>query len=71
MKQFDFSTLKTDRSMKYLHDRYRQGARSGERFVILSEPIPRHGVLFRSRSIKEIRTAKNYLSEVWGRDCQP
>lgn len=71
MKQFDFSKLKRDNTMKYLHDLYREGSRSGERFAITSTSNPRKGMLLRSRSVREIRNAKAYLEQVWGKGCEP
>lgn len=67
-KPFDFKILKRDTTMKYLHDRMREIGHitSGERFYVTCEVNPNQSVLFRSRSNKQIQSARNYLSSVWG-----
>lgn len=68
-KQFDFSTLKTDRTWKYVYDKLRgkDEIDSSARFHVLSAYKDKSGVLFKTRSMREAKAVKNYLGEVWGK----
>ena len=67
-KPFDFKTLSNDRSWNYVHDKMRENGQidCSERFYVTKTREPWKGVLLKTRSIREARTARNYLSAIWG-----
>lgn len=63
----DWKSFKSDRSMKYLHDRCRMDSTitHSERFAITSSPNPKQTMIYRSRANRDVQAAKNYLRTVW------
>jgi hypothetical protein len=70
-KPFDFSTLKTDRTWKYVYDKLRgkDEIDSSERFHVRSEVHDKNGVIYKTRSMRDAKSTQRYLSDVWGAAC--